>query len=214
MDLLRAKLPVIAATALFAASLSFAQTEPHPKPVHHKAPKAEKHPAPKATAHPAPKATKHKAPSAGHRAKSKKHPRGQAAIDRERASQIQEALVREHYLNGKASGTWDNATQEALRRYQADHGWQNKSIPDSRALISLGLGPDHEHLLNPESAMTSEPQLPHGSGSVRPVSRKASSSDVVGHPAFNPAETSDPEITSPQSSPSISAAPTDLSGSH
>ena len=211
---IRSKFAVFAATALLTASLSFAQTEQHEKPVHHKAPKAEKHPAPKATAHKAPKAAKHKAPAAGHRAKakSKKRTRGQAAIDNERATQIQEALVREHYLNGKPSGNWDSATQAAMRRFQADHGWQNKSIPDSRALISLGLGPDHEHLLNPESAMTTEPQLPHGSGSVRPAVRNAS--DVAGHPALNPEETSDPEITSPQSSPSLSATPTDLSGSH
>ena len=44
-----------------------------------------------------------------------------------------------------------------MERYQADNGWQSKLVPDSRALIKLGLGPDHEHLLNPESAMTSPP---------------------------------------------------------
>jgi len=214
---LLSKLPIIAAGALLSASLSFAQTEDHPKPVQHKAPKAQKHASPKATAHPAPKVTKHKAPKAGHRGTSKKKKRGQQAIDNERATQIQEALVREHYLTGKPSGTWDSTTQEAMRRYQADHGWQNKSIPDSRALISLGLGPDHEHLLNPESAMTTEPQLPHGNGSVRPASRNVS--DVAGHPslnspALNPEETSEPGISSTQSSPSASSAPTDLSGSH
>src|SRR5947209_1128706 len=57
-------------------------------------------------------------------------------------------------MEGKPSGKWDDATQGALRRYQADQGWQSKSVPDSRALIRLGLGPDHGHLLNPETAMT------------------------------------------------------------
>lgn len=28
-----------------------------------------------------------------------------------------------------------------MRRYQADHGWQTKLTPDSRAIIKLGLGP-------------------------------------------------------------------------
>jgi len=28
-------------------------------------------------------------------------------------------------------------------KYQADHGWQSKVIPDSRALIKLGLGPNY-----------------------------------------------------------------------
>ncbi|HYA24468.1 MAG TPA: peptidoglycan-binding domain-containing protein [Terriglobales bacterium] len=86
--------------------------------------------------------------------------RGQQKIDSQRALQIQQALIREHYLSGKPSGAWDNATQAAMQKYQADNGWQSKTTPDSRALIKLGLGPDQEHLLNPESAMTSQPQ-PH-----------------------------------------------------
>jgi peptidoglycan hydrolase-like protein with peptidoglycan-binding domain len=92
--------------------------------------------------------------------------RGQQAIDNLRCRQIQEALAREHYMTGQPSGKWDDATQHAMRRYQADQGWQSKSIPDSRALIRLGLGPDHGRLLNPETAMTTQPQLPHGT-SVR-----------------------------------------------
>jgi len=83
--------------------------------------------------------------------------RGQQKIDPQRAKEIQEALIREHYLSGEASGKWDDASQKAMEKYQADNGWQNKSVPDSRALIKLGLGPDHQHLLNPESAMTSAP---------------------------------------------------------
>lgn len=31
-----------------------------------------------------------------------------------------------------------------MARYQADHGWQSKVTPDSRALIKLGLGPSHD----------------------------------------------------------------------
>lgn len=82
--------------------------------------------------------------------------RGQQIIQPERAQEIQEALVRQHYLKTE-SGVWDSNTQTAMQRYQADHGWQTKTTPDARALISLGLGPDHDHLLNPESAMTSGP---------------------------------------------------------
>jgi len=106
-----------------------------------------------------------------HASKKVRQPRGQKAIDSNRTRQIQESLIREHYMNGEPSGKWDDATQMALRRYQADQGWQSKSVPDSRALIRLGLGPDHGHLLNPESAMTTEPQLPHvarASSAVRP----------------------------------------------
>ena len=83
--------------------------------------------------------------------------RGQKAIDAERTEQIQEALIREHYMEGKPSGKWDDATQAALRRFQSDQGWQSKTVPDSRALIKLGLGPSPDRLLNPESAMTTAP---------------------------------------------------------
>ena len=89
--------------------------------------------------------------------------RGQQKIDPTRSREIQEALIREHYLEGTASGVWDANSQRAMERFQADNGWQSKSVPDSRALIKLGLGPDHEHLLNPESAMTSPPRPPRAS---------------------------------------------------
>jgi hypothetical protein len=53
-----------------------------------------------------------------------------------------------------------------MRRYQADHGWQSKTVPDSRALISLGLGPSKDNLLNPESAMTTVPDRPKSDSAV------------------------------------------------
>jgi len=84
--------------------------------------------------------------------------RGQQKIDGDRTRQIQEALIREHYMTGEASGKWDASTEAALRKMQGDNGWQNKTVPDSRALIKLGLGPNQDHLLNPESAMTSAPE--------------------------------------------------------
>ena len=84
--------------------------------------------------------------------------RGQKKIDPERARTIQEALIREHYLSGEPAGTWNQASEDAMRRYQSDHGWQTVEVPDSRALISLGLGPSKDHLLNPESAMTTGPE--------------------------------------------------------
>jgi hypothetical protein len=87
--------------------------------------------------------------------------RGQQKIDSGRVQEIQNALVREHYLSGAPTGTWNQASEDAMRRYQADHGWQSKTVPDSRALISLGLGPSKDHLLNPESAMTTVPEKPH-----------------------------------------------------
>ena len=71
------------------------------------------------------------------------HVHGQRTIDSERASEIQNALIKQKYLTGSPSGQWDSQTQVAMRQYQSDHGWQTKLTPDSRALISLGLGPNH-----------------------------------------------------------------------
>lgn len=93
--------------------------------------------------------------------KSKKsRKRGQQAIDSTRAREIQQALARENYLQGPPSGKWDEKTQSAMRKYQADQGWQSKTVPDSRALIKLGLGPSKDGLLNPETAMTSASEHP------------------------------------------------------
>jgi hypothetical protein len=98
--------------------------------------------------------------------------KGQQKIDSDRAMTIQTALIREHYLNGEATGTWNPASEEAMRRYQGDHGWQTKVVPDSRALITLGLGPSKDHLLNPDSAMTTGPDAPRAQ-SLRPTPQAA-----------------------------------------
>ena len=107
------------------------------------------------------------------RRSSRHRVRGQQKIDAERAQAIQQALIREHYLTGEPTGTWNQASEDAMRRYQADHGWQSKTVPDSRALITLGLGPSHDHLLNPESAMTTAPDATRAT-SLNPVSHSAS----------------------------------------
>ena len=83
--------------------------------------------------------------------------RGQRGIDQERTRKIQTALIHQHYLSGEPSGVWDQSTKDALTKYQADNGWQTKLTPDSRALIKLGLGPDHKGLLNPETASIPAP---------------------------------------------------------
>jgi hypothetical protein len=97
--------------------------------------------------------------------------RGQQKIDSERAQQIQQALIKQHYLSGEPTGKWDANTEDALRKFQADNGWQNKTVPDSRALIKLGLGPSHDHLLNPESAMTSVPDTSSANASTNAPAR-------------------------------------------
>ena len=74
--------------------------------------------------------------------------RGQQAIDSTRATEIQQALIREHYLTGEPTGQWDSATVSAMQKFQGDQGWQTKLTPDSRALKKLGLGPDYSNAIN------------------------------------------------------------------
>jgi hypothetical protein len=130
--------------------------------------------------------------------------RGQQKIDSARATSIQEALIREHYLGGEPSGVWDTESETAMRRYQSDHGWQTKEVPDSRALIKLGLGPNNAHLLNPESAMTSAPITPTSNPSS-PSSHSPSAADPAGtngdnHPVDKPA-------APPQAAPAVQPDP-------
>ncbi len=115
-------------------------------------PAAQKH---ETVHHSSPKTTKTKAHKHG-RKSARNH--GQKQIDSTRASEIQAALVRANYMHGEPTGKWDQATKDAMTRFQADNGWQTKTIPDSRALIKLGLGPSHDHLLNPETAITARPE--------------------------------------------------------
>src|SRR6266496_3317466 len=149
-----ARIVVSAATPLLTVSLCLGDTavKKHKAPSHKVSHDTTSHEAAnKAPVH----KSANKAPKRAGKKSTKKHARGQQAIDDQRAQQIQQALIREHYMSGDPSGKWDDATQQSLRRYQADQGWQSKTVPDSRALIRLGLGPDHDHLLNPESAMVS-----------------------------------------------------------
>jgi peptidoglycan hydrolase-like protein with peptidoglycan-binding domain len=93
-----------------------------------------------------------------HKKLSKKHRlRGQQAIESARVTEIQQALIREHYMTGEANGNWDDTTVAAMRKFQADQGWQTKLMPDSRALKKLGLGPDYSDAINAKDSSFSDP---------------------------------------------------------
>jgi hypothetical protein len=169
-------------------------------------PAAKPHPTSNPTSHPTtgthsksttagahPSKAKHTASNkSGARGRKKTTARGQQKIEPERAQAIQEALIREHYLTGEAAGTWNQSSEDAMRRYQADHGWQSKTVPDARALISLGLGPSHDHLLNPESAMTTGP-FSAGSASLTPASHSADPGARMDTKPASPAPATAPE---------------------
>lgn len=81
----------------------------------------------------------------------------QRAMDDDRATQIQTALIQAGYLSGTPSGHWDATSEAAMQKLQGDNGWQTKLVPDSRALIKLGLGP---------AASSTPPAAGNGSASL------------------------------------------------
>lgn len=83
---------------------------------------------------------------------SKSHKSAHASIrhegmEPERATEIQQALIKSGYLNGEPSGVWDSQSASAMQKFQGDNGWQTKITPDSRALIKLGLGPQQDAMV-------------------------------------------------------------------
>ncbi len=87
-----------------------------------------------------------------------------SGISSDRATAIQSALIQRGYLTGEPTGSWDSASVSAMQRLQSDNGWQTKFVPDSRALIKLGLGSG-----SGTTPTTSSPQIPTGASSATPA---------------------------------------------
>jgi Putative peptidoglycan binding domain len=131
----------------------------------------------------------HRSPTSGHHSKKKSavhQIHGQRQIDADRAREIQTALIRENYLTGEATGNWDQQSQQAMQQYQADHHWQTKIIPDSRALIKLGLGPTVDTnavTMAAAAPKLAEPAKPVGDRTTRAKSSALTLADA--HSVFN-----------------------------
>lgn len=114
----------------------------------------------------------HRAPTSGHthgphKATKPTHKlHGQQSIEPSRVTEIQQALIREHYLSDEPTGKWDATTEAAMQKFQADQCWQTKLMPDSRALKKLGLGPDYSSAIN---ARDSSFAVPSASNTIPPV---------------------------------------------
>ena len=76
----------------------------------------------------------------------------------ERATAIQAALIKAGYLSGTPSGVWDASSQAAMEKLQAENGWQTKIVPDSRAIIKLGLGPNTGNFHTAEATSSNIPE--------------------------------------------------------
>jgi peptidoglycan hydrolase-like protein with peptidoglycan-binding domain len=58
----------------------------------------------------------------------------------DRVQEIQQALIREGYLQGDTTGQWDARTHDAMQRYQTEHGFPATGLPEAKSLMKLGLG--------------------------------------------------------------------------
>ena len=67
-----------------------------------------------------------------------------------RVAEIQQALIREGYLQGDANGMWDGRTHDAMMRYQTMYGFPATGLPEAKSLMKLGLG---AHPLPPSSTV-------------------------------------------------------------
>ena len=69
----------------------------------------------------------------------------QTAPTSDRYKEIQAALVDKGYLSTEAAtGSWDTASADALKRFQAEQNLESTGKINSLSLIALGLGPRHE----------------------------------------------------------------------
>jgi len=139
---------VLAASPAFASRAHRAPTSGHAATAHHSH-KGTSKGAAKGSTRASSKTTK--VAAASHRL------HGQQAIDPSRVTEIQQALIREHYLTDEANGRWDSTTEGAMQKFQADQGWQTRLMPDPRAIKKLGLGADYSGAINAKDANFGDP---------------------------------------------------------
>lgn len=65
-----------------------------------------------------------------------------------RIREVQQALHERGYLQSEVTGTWNAASIEALKRFEADQKVKVDGKIDSKTLIALGLGPKYDNNLN------------------------------------------------------------------
>lgn len=81
------------------------------------------------------------------KARKSTHASLKQGMEPERATEIQQALIKNGYMTGEPTGVWDSNSAAAMQKFQGDNGWQTKITPDSRALIKLGLGPQQDAMV-------------------------------------------------------------------
>lgn len=105
-------------------------------------------------------------------------------IQPSRVQEIQEALAKAGFFHDKPDGVWGSSTRDAMKQFQAKHGFAPTGLPEAKPLMLLGLGP---HPLppgllpvrasEPEADAGSEDNTETSSVSVSPAPTKSTSSN-------------------------------------
>ncbi len=66
----------------------------------------------------------------------------------DRIRSVQMALIERGYLQGEATGSWNAASVEALKKFEGAQKVRVDGKIDSKMLIALGLGPKYDNGLN------------------------------------------------------------------
>jgi len=100
---------------------------------------------------------------------SRRKEKGQKAPTPDRISQIQEALAKDGSFANTPNGKWDDATVEAMRKFQGSHGLNPSGKLDALTLEKLGLGSQTAGVAEPVAPPNSSSRLTNSSAqSARP----------------------------------------------
>jgi len=119
---------------------------------------------PKTTAASASKTGSKTAHRSSKKVNSRRKQKGQTAPAPQRITEIQQALAKDGSFGGSPNGKWDDATVEAMKKFQTAHGLNPSGKLDARSLEKLGLGSQTAGIAEPvappnsSSRLTSTPQ--------------------------------------------------------
>jgi peptidoglycan hydrolase-like protein with peptidoglycan-binding domain len=105
-----------------------------------------------------------KARRSSKKTRAKAREKGQKAPTPERVSEIQQALGKDGSFEGTPNGKWNDASVEAMKKFQAAHGLNPSGKLDALTLEKLGLGSQTAGVaapippLNSTSRLTGAPQ--------------------------------------------------------
>jgi peptidoglycan hydrolase-like protein with peptidoglycan-binding domain len=90
---------------------------------------------------------------------SRRKQKGQTAPAPERITEIQQSLAKDGSFGGSPNGKWDDATIEAMKRFQAAHGLNPSGKLEARTLEKLGLGSQTAGIAEPVAPPNSSSRL-------------------------------------------------------